>query len=49
MFSVVASLVTARILPGEIGWALAGIPWFAVGLAVFLAAGRRTEQASRVH
>jgi hypothetical protein len=48
MFSVLATLVTARILPGEIGWALAGIPWIAVGLAVFLAAGRRTEQASRV-
>jgi hypothetical protein len=49
MFSVLASLVTARILPGEIGWALAGIPWIAVGLAVFLAAGRLTEQPSRVH
>jgi hypothetical protein len=48
MFSVLASLVAARILPGEIGWALAGIPWIAVGLAAFLAAGRRTEQASRV-
>jgi hypothetical protein len=49
MFSVLASSVTARILPGEIGWALAGIPWIAVGLAVFLVAGRRTEQPSRVH
>jgi hypothetical protein len=27
---------------------LVALPWIAVGLAVFLAAGRRTEQASRV-
>jgi|SRR5215204_4153292 len=27
---------------------LIGVPWIAVGLAVFLAAGRRTEQPSRV-
>jgi hypothetical protein len=48
MFLFLTPLVMARALPGEIGWALAGIPWIAVGLAVFLAAGRRTEQASRV-
>ena len=29
--------VTARILPGEIGWALAGIPWALVGYAIFRA------------
>jgi hypothetical protein len=28
---------------------LVALPWIAVGLAVFLAAGRRTEQPSRVH
>ena len=27
---------------------LVALPWIAVGLAVFLAAGRRTEQASRI-
>jgi hypothetical protein len=44
MFSVLASLVTARILPGEIGWALAGIPWIAVGYATFRAATQRAQQ-----
>jgi len=48
LFTAVSPLVTGRILPGELGWALAGIPWMVVGLAVFLAAGRLTEQASRV-
>ena len=49
MFLFLTPMVMARGLPGEIGWALAGIPWIVAGLAVFLAAGRRTEQASRVH
>ena len=35
MFSTL--LVMARILPGEIGWALAGIPWALVGYAIFRA------------
>jgi hypothetical protein len=34
--------VMARILPGEIGWALAGIPWVLVGYAV-LRAGLATS------
>jgi hypothetical protein len=38
----------AGILPGEIGWALAGIPWIVVGFAVFRAATLQTRQPSRV-
>ena len=34
-------------VPGEIGWALAGITWIAVGYAVFWAA-HRVVQPSRV-
>ncbi len=47
-FLILSPLVMAGILPGEIGWALAGIPWIVVGYAVFRAAGRRIEQPSRV-
>jgi len=36
------------ILPGEIFWALAGIPWIVVGYAVFRAATRQTQRPSRV-
>ena len=41
-------LVMGRILPGEIGWALAGIPWIVVGYAAFRAATRQAQQPSRV-
>ena len=37
LFMFSTPLVTARILPGEIGWALAGIPWALVGYAIFRA------------
>jgi hypothetical protein len=48
MFSVLAPLVTVHILPGEIGWALAGIPWIVVGYAIFRAATQHTQQPARV-
>jgi hypothetical protein len=37
LFMFSTPLVTARILPGEIGCALAGIPWALVGYAIFRA------------
>jgi len=37
LFVFSTPLVAARILPGEIGWALAGIPWVLVGYAIFRA------------
>jgi hypothetical protein len=48
LFLFSTPLVMTGILPGEIGWALAGIPWVVVGYAIFRAAGRRTERPSRV-
>jgi hypothetical protein len=41
-------LVMARILPGEIGWALAGIPRIVVGYGAFRAARRGTVRPTRV-
>ena len=41
-------LVLARIVPGEIGWALAGIPWVLLGYAVFRAGSSQQERPSRV-
>jgi hypothetical protein len=41
-------LVAAAILPGEIAWALAGVPWVLVGYAIFRAGGHVSEQPSRV-
>lgn len=46
MFSTL--FVMARILPGEIGWALAGIPWMLVGYAIFRAGSARQQRPSRV-
>jgi hypothetical protein len=46
MFSTL--LVMARIVPGEIGWALAGIPWMHVGYAIFRAGSARQQRSSRV-
>jgi hypothetical protein len=34
---------------GGVFQALGGVPWIVVGYAIFRAAGRRTEQPSRVH
>jgi hypothetical protein len=46
MFSTL--FVMARILPGEIGWALAGIPWMLEGYAIFRVGTRQPQQPSRV-
>jgi hypothetical protein len=48
LFLFFTPLVARAILPGEIVWALAGIPWIAVGLAVFRAATQHTQQPARV-
>jgi hypothetical protein len=48
LFLAVSPLGMARILPGEIGWALAGMPWIVVGFGVFRAATHQTELSSRV-
>jgi len=48
LFLFSTPLVMARILPGEAGWELAGIPWIAVGYAIFRTAARRTEGPARV-
>jgi hypothetical protein len=48
MFLFLTPVVMASILPGEVGWALAGIPWMVVGYADFRAATRQTQQPSRV-
>jgi hypothetical protein len=47
-FLFIAPLGMARILPGEVGWALAGIPWVVVGYAVFRAATPQARRPSRV-
>ena len=41
-------LVVTNALVSPIGSWLAAVPWIVVGFAVFQAAGRRTEQSSRV-
>jgi hypothetical protein len=48
LFTAASPLVTVRTLPGEIGWALAGIPWIVVGYAIIRAATQHTQQPSRV-
>jgi hypothetical protein len=48
LFLFLAPLGMARVLPGEIGWALAGIPWIVVGFAAFRAATHQAQQPSRV-
>ena len=47
-FVFASLLVAASILPGEIAWTLAGVPWAIVGYALFRAGGQRTQQPSRV-
>jgi hypothetical protein len=48
MFLILTPLGMVGILPGEVGWALAGIPWIVVGYAAFRAATRQTRRPSRV-
>jgi hypothetical protein len=51
LFMFLAPLALVGNLPpgsGQIGWALAGIPWIVVGYAIFREARRRTEQPARV-
>jgi hypothetical protein len=48
LFLFFTPLGMAGILPGEIGWALAGIPWIVVGYAAFQAARRGTVRPTRV-
>jgi hypothetical protein len=48
MVLFLAPLGMARVLPGELGWMLAGIPWIMVGFAAFRAGTRRTQQPSRL-
>src|SRR5215210_2320129 len=48
LFLFSTPLVMAGILPGEIGWTLAGIPWMVVGYALFRVAKLLREQPSRV-
>ena len=48
LFLFFTPLGMAGILPGEFGWALAGIPWIVVGYAAFRAARRGTVSPTRV-
>jgi len=49
LFLFLSPLGMAGILPGEAVWELAGgIPWIAVGYAIFRTAARRTERPARV-
>jgi hypothetical protein len=48
LFMFSSPLGMAGIVPGEIGWSLAGIPWMLVGYAIFKAGARQTQQPSRV-
>jgi len=48
LFLFFTPLGMVGILPGEVGWALAGIPWIVVGYAAFRAPTRQTRQPSRV-
>jgi len=48
LFAFFTPLVMTSILPGEIFWALAGIPWIVVGYAAFRAASRGTVTPARV-
>ncbi len=48
VFMLSSLFVMARILPGEIGWALAGIPWMLVGYAIFRVDSARQQRPSRV-
>ena len=47
MFLFLSPLATVGV-PGEIGWALAGIPWIVVGYAAFQAARRGTVSPTRM-
>lgn len=46
MFSTL--FVMTGIVPGEIGWALAGIPWMLVGYAIFRAGSAQQQRPSRI-
>jgi hypothetical protein len=48
LFVFFTPLAMTGILPGEIFWALAGIPWIVVGFGVFRAATHQAQQPSRV-
>ena len=48
LFLFFTPLGMVGILPGEVGWALAGIPWIVVGHGVFRAARRGTVRPTRV-
>jgi hypothetical protein len=51
LFMFLAPLAMVGSLPpgsGQIGWALAGIPWIVVGYAAFRAASRGTVRSARV-
>ena len=48
MFFILTPLVMMGDVPGDIGWALAGIPWVVVGYATFRAATQQAQQPSRV-
>jgi hypothetical protein len=50
MFLAPLAMVVGNLPPGsgQVGWALAGIPWIVVGYAVFRAATHQTELSSRV-
>jgi hypothetical protein len=47
-FAFVSLLVAASILPGEVAWALAGVPWVLVGYALLRARARLPERQARV-
>jgi hypothetical protein len=48
LFMFSSPLGMADILPGEIGWALAGIPWMLAGYAIFRAGSAQQRRPSRV-
>jgi hypothetical protein len=48
LFLFSTPLVMTGILPGEIGWALAGIPWVVAGYAIIRAEARPSARPARV-
>jgi hypothetical protein len=47
-FAFASLLVAASIVPGEVAWALAGVPWVLVGYALLRARARLPERPARV-
>jgi hypothetical protein len=47
-FAIASLLVAASIVPGEVAWALAGVPWVLVGYALLRARARLPERPARV-